>query len=188
VIEQDVDRSRGIFTGYSAGVFPSTPAYFADTTAERLDYEEQSLALTVNQLIGNEFSVGAGFRLTRSELGTTLPELAGAGPFANLEDEATLSEVMLSANWNSPTGLFARVEANYFSQDLEEDPSRLPVRSGDSFWQFNALAGYRFNENRCEVSAGVLNIGGTDYQLGPLNPRAEIVRDRTAVLRVRYSF
>ena len=188
VIEQDVDRSRGIFTGYSAGVFPSTPAYFADTTAERLDYEEQSLALTVNQLIGNEFSVGAGFRLTRSELGTTLPELAGAGPFANLEDEATLSEVMLSANWNSPTGLFARVEANYFSQDLEEDPSRLPVRSGDSFWQFNALAGYRFNENRCEVSAGVLNIGGTDYQLSPLNPRAEIVRDRTAVLRVRYSF
>jgi tetratricopeptide (TPR) repeat protein len=188
VIEQDVDRSRGIFTGYSAGVFPSTPAYFADTTAERLDYEEQSLALTVNQLIGNQFSVGAGFRMTRSELNTMLPELAGAGPFASLEDEATLTEVMLSANWNSPTGLFARVEANYFSQDLEEDPSRLPVRSGDSFWQFNALAGYRFNENRCEVSAGVLNLGGTDYQLSPLNPRAEIVRDRTAVLRVRYSF
>ena len=27
-------------------------------------------------------------RLTRSELNTTLPELAGAGPFANLDDEA----------------------------------------------------------------------------------------------------
>lgn len=188
VIEEGVDRSRGIFTGYSAGVFPSTPAYFADTTAERLDYEEQSAAFTLNQLVGNQFSVGAGLRVTRSELEATLPELAGAGPFARLQDEATLTELMLSANWNSPTGLFARLEANYFSQDLEEDPSRVPFRSGDSFWQFNALAGYRFNDNRCEISAGVLNLGGTDYQLSPLNPRAEIVRDRTAVVRCRFTF
>ena len=188
VIEEDVERTRGIFTGYSSGVFPSTPAYFADSMGERLDYEEQSVAFTLNQLIGNQFSVGAGLRVTRSELQTTLPELAGSTPFANLDDEATLSELMLSANWNSPTGLFARVEANYFSQDLEEDPSRTPYHSGDSFWQFNALAGYRFNQNQCEISAGLLNIGGTDYHLSPLNPRAEIVRDRTAVIRCRFTF
>lgn len=189
VIEQEVDRTRGIFTGYSSGVFPSLPAYFADGTPEHLEYEEQSVTLTLNQLIGNQFSIGAGFRATRSELHTTLTDIpALIAPAADLEDEATLYEVMLSANWNSPTGLFARAEANYFSQDLEEDPSRTPFHSGDSFWQFNLLGGYRFNDNQCEISAGVLNIGGTDYSLSPLNPRSEIVRDRTAVLRCRFNF
>jgi len=189
VIEQNVDRTRGIFTGYDTGVFPSTPAYFADGTPEHLDYREESLSLTLNQLLDDQFSVGAGFRVTRSELQTTLPELpVSLAPFANTNDEATLTEVMLSANWNSPTGLFARVEANYFSQDLEDDPSRGTFRSGDAFWQFNALAGYRFNQNQCEISGGVLNIADNDYRLSPLNPRQEIVRDRTAVLRVRYSF
>lgn len=189
VIEQDVDRTRGIFTGYSAGVFPSTPAYFADSMPERLDYREESVALTLNQLLGDQFSVGAGLRVTRSELQTTLSELpVDLAPFADMEDEATLTELMLSANWNSPTGMFARVEANYFHQDLDDDPASGLIRSGDSFWQFNVLAGYRFNRNQCEITAGVLNLCGTDYQLSPLSPRAEIVRDRTAVLRCRFSF
>jgi tetratricopeptide (TPR) repeat protein len=189
VIEQDVERTLGAFTGYSAAVFPSTPAYFADGITERLDYREESLTLTLNQLLGNEFSVGAGLRVTRSELQSTLPELPlDLAPFADLEDEATLTELMFSANWNSPTGLFARVEANYFSQDLEDDPSRGLDRSGDSFWQFNALAGYRFYRNQCEITAGVLNLGDTDYELSPLSPRGEIVRERTGVLRVRFSF
>lgn len=187
MIEQDVDRSRGIFTGYSAGVFPSTPAYFADNTTEHLDYEEQSITFTLNQLLGDQFSAGAGLRVTRSELHTTLPELIGAGAFTDITDEATLSELMFNLNWNSPTGLFARIEANYYHQDLDDDPT-VPPRSGDSFWQFNALAGYRFLDNRCEISAGVLNIGGTDYNLSPLNPREEILRERTGVLQMRMTF
>lgn len=188
VIEQEVDRTRGIFTGYDAGVFPVTPAYFADGMSEHLEYQEKSFSFTLNQLIGTQFSVGAGFRVTDSELESTLPELpVSIAPFAHTDDEATLYEVMLSANWNSPTGLFARLEANYFSQNLDDDPSR-PYRSGDAFWQFNALAGYRFYDNQCEVSAGVLNIGDTDYSLSALNPRQEIVRDRTAVVRCRFTF
>jgi len=186
-IQQDVDRHRGIFTGYTAGVFPSTPAYFADNTNERLEYEEHSLTFSLNQLLGDQFSAGAGLRVTRSELHTTLPDLAGAGAFADTTDEATLSELMLNLNWNSPTGLFARIEANYYHQHLDDDPSRA-ARSGDSFWQFNALAGYRFLDNRCEISAGVINIGGTDYNLSPLNPREEILRERTGVLQVRMTF
>lgn len=188
VIEQEVDRTRGIFTGYESSVFPNNPAYFADGMAEHLEYEEQSFSFTLNQLLGDQFSVGAGFRVTNSELTSASPELPVAlAPFAHTQDEATLYEVMLSANWNSPTGLFARIEANYFSQDLDDDPSR-GFRSGDAFWQFNALAGYRFYNNQCEVSAGVLNIGDTDYHLSALNPRQEIVRDRTAVVRCRFTF
>jgi tetratricopeptide (TPR) repeat protein len=187
IIEQDVERTRGLFTGYTADVFPSTPAFFADDTREQLDYREQSLALTLNQLLGDQFSVGAGLRVTRSELHTTLPDLVGSAPFADTRDEATLSELMLSANWNSPSGFFARIEANYLTQDLDDDPSRA-ARAGDSFWQFNALAGYRFLQNRCEISAGVLNIGDADYNLSPLNPREEILRERTAVVQARLTF
>ncbi len=66
VIEQEVDHTRGIFTGYESSVFPNNPAYFADGMAEHLEYEEQSFSFTLNQLLGDQFSVGAGFRVTNS--------------------------------------------------------------------------------------------------------------------------
>jgi len=189
VIDQEVDRTVGAFTGYDAGVFPVTPAYFPDSTTQTLDYREVALGFNVNQLIGNEFAVGAGYRITRSELLTQFPELIGSGsPIAILNNEATLHEVMLNANWNSPTGLFATAEANWFMQDLDDDPQAGPPRSGDAFWQFNSFVGYRFKRNLCEVSAGVLNITDNDYRMSPLSPYGTIARDRTAVLRCRFSF
>jgi tetratricopeptide (TPR) repeat protein len=189
IIEQEVDRTVGAFTGYDAGVFPVTPAFFPDSTAQTLDYREVALGFNVNQLIGDEFAIGAGYRVTRSELLTQFPELIGSGsPIASLKNEATLHEVMLNANWNSPTGLYATAEANWFMQDLEDDPLGGAPRSGDDFWQFNAFVGYRFNRNLCEVSAGVLNITDNDYRLSPLSPYGTIARDRTAVLRCRFSF
>jgi hypothetical protein len=189
-IEQDVDRTVGAFTGYDFTFFPTSPAYFADRLRQVLAYQEQSLGLTLNQLLGDEFSIGAGYRATRSELQTSFPDLPAAStPVARGREEATLHELFLNANWNSPTGLFARLEANFYSQDLEDNPNGVvPPRSGDSFWQFNAMVGYRFNRNLCEVSAGVLNLGDTDYRLSPLSPRGEIARDRTAVVRCRFSF
>jgi hypothetical protein len=34
----------------------------------------------------------------------------------------------------------------------------------------------------------VLNIGGTDYQLSPLNPHAQLARERTFFVLCRLSF
>jgi len=77
-------------------------------------------------------------------------------------------------------------------QTLRDDPRGLAPgavpRKGDSFWQFNAFTGYRFNRNLCEISAGVLNITGQDYQLSPLSPYYDIARKETFVLRCRFSF
>lgn len=189
VIDQEVDRTVGAFTGYDVGVFPNTPAFFPDSTMQRLDYREVALGFNVNQLIGDEFAVGAGYRITRSGLRTEFPELSGSGsPIASLKNEATLHEVLLNANWNSPSGLFATAEANWFMQELDDDPLSGLARSGDDFWQLNALVGYRFNRNLCEVSVGVLNLTDNDYRLSPLNPYGTIARDRTAVLRCRFSF
>lgn len=189
VIDQEVDRTVGAFTGHDSPVFVNTPAYFPDSTKQTLNYRKVALGFSVNQLIGDEFAVGAGYRITRSELQTEFPELIGSGsPIASLKNEATLHEVMLNANWNSSTGLFASAEANWFMQDLDDDPLAGAVRPGDDFWQFNAFVGYRFNRNLCEVSAGLLNITDSDYNLSPLSPYGTIARDRTAVVQYRLRF
>ncbi len=193
VIEQDVDRTVGAFTGFDSGVFPISPAFFPGSTSQTLDYREIALGLSVNQLIGDSLALGAGYRVTRSDLRTVFPELVGSGAaVADLENGATLHEIGLSAHWNSPGGLFAKVEANWYVQDLDDDPRGLSPgatpRPGDDTLQINALVGYRFNDNRCEISAGVLNIAGNDYRFSPLSPYGNIARERTTVLRCRISF
>jgi len=194
LIEQDVSRTLGIFTGYDSGLFPSSPAFFPDSTRQDLDYRETSAALTLNQLLGNEFAIGASWRVTRSELKTSHPGLNPLLP--DLTDIATLNEASIFADWNSPSGWFAHAEVNWYHQKFNRDDSferlrdssGVPPRSGDSFVQFNAWGGYRFRDNLCQITAGVLNIGGSDYQLSPLNPRAEIPRERTAFVACRFSF
>jgi len=198
LIKQDVTRTLGTFTGYDSQAFVSydglgnliqnqTLAYFPSGTTQQLDYREASLAVTLNQLIGDEFAIGLGYHLTRSELHTVYPQLQGWSG-SDLTDKATLQELSLYANWNSPTGLFAHVEANGYHQSLDDDPARHLNRSGDSFVQFNAWAGYRFDHNMCEIAAGILNIGNSDYQMSPLTPYGQIPRERTFFMIARMSF
>ena len=61
-------------------------------------------------------------------------------------------------------------------------------RPGGDFWQFNALAGCRFARNRCEISAGILNLTDTSYQLDPINYLDTLPRSRTAMLRCKITF
>ncbi len=188
VIKQDVDRTLGAFTGYDLGAeSPTGVSYFPDGTPQHLEYLEESLSFTVNQLIGEEFSVGGLYRVTRSDLQSELTDLQNS-PGTDTTDKATLQEISLYGNWYSPTGFFAHAEANGYHQSLDDDPSSAVSRSGDEFIQFNAWAGYRFDRNLCEITAGVLNIGDTNYQLSALNPHAEIARERTFFVLCRLSF
>jgi tetratricopeptide (TPR) repeat protein len=189
VVEQDVDRTLGVFDGYASGVFPRTPAFFPSGTAQRLAYREESILATLNQLVSRDWALGSSYRLTRSELRTTYPEIPVLlKPDADVEDEALLHELGLSLNWNSPSGLFARLEGNWYAQDLKDDPARGASREGDDFWQSNAFVGYRFNRNLSEISAGLLNLNDQDYRLSPLSPYFDIARERTFLLRFRSSF
>lgn len=188
VTDQEVDRTMGIFTGYDSGAFgPDTPVYFPDGMPQRLDYREQTLSLTLNQLLGDEFAVGAGYRVTRSRLRTEFPALSGL-PGADVTDEATLHEIRLYGDWNSPAGWFAHLESNWFRQQLDDDPAGGASRPGDDFAQVNAWVGYRFASGLCELRAGVLNLGDADYHLSPLNPYPDLARDRTFFLLCRMSF
>src|SRR5205085_2456055 len=138
-----VRRTVGIFQAID---FP--PAARANAR-EHLDYEERMLALTVNQLLGDEWALGTRYQLSRASLddrfvtipaGTpSTPGLSSFRPRASVD--ALLHELTLFAIYNHPSGFFARGEAMWRSQDND---GYTPHLRGDEVWQFNLFAGYRF--------------------------------------------
>jgi tetratricopeptide (TPR) repeat protein len=190
LIDQKVNRSLGMFTGYNGLPSPTEPLYFADQTPERLDYRETRIQATINQLLGDEFAVGAVWQVTRSDLETLRPRLQPL--VGGLDDRAVLNEFSLFADWNSPHGFFARFEANAFSQDLDRKGpgagSNPLAKRGDDFIQLNAWTGYRFHDNLCELAAGILNLGDVKPGLSPLSPCAELPDRRTVAVSLRTSF
>ena len=58
----------------------------------------------------------------------------------------------------------------------------------DEFWQFNMFVGYRFPHRKAELTFGLLNITGQDYNLNPLNVYNELSRTRTLAVRVQFNF
>jgi hypothetical protein len=104
-------------------------------------------------------------------------------PRQNLE--STLHQMHLFAALNHESGCFGRLEALWSTQS---NHGYQPDRPGDSFWQFNVFAGYRFPNRRVEIQLGLLNIADQDYRLNPLNLTPELPRDRTFVASLRLNF
>ena len=211
---QDLDRTTGIFRAFetSGGVGVVTPA---SSLEARDRYKEASLIATVNQLVGDRWSLGARYRYTYSELRTEFEGIDQAIPvagenarallgLADRKGEARFHALSFHALYNHPNGFFARGEANWYRQrnedyanfrlqeigDIKVVQRRMENQglAGTDFWQFNLFAGWRFNRNQCEIGAGVLNLLGKDYHLNPLNPSEELPRDRTAVIRCKLQF
>jgi tetratricopeptide (TPR) repeat protein len=156
---------------------------------ENLDYHENTLEMTANQLLGKEWSLGAQYRITRSTLNDNFIDVPEGLPFKNFaprqQTEAVLQQGRLFAAYNHPSGFFLRGEALWNDQGNGGDTPNLP---GDDFWQFNAYAGWRFLHLKAEASLGVLNISGQDYNLNPLNPHPEYPHQRTLTAGLRLNF
>jgi hypothetical protein len=153
-----------------------------------LEYEEKSLSVAVNQLFGQNWAVGATYRLTDADLEQTFPELL-ENPASNVSRrqnlDATLHEVQLHLSFVSATGMFGRLEALWFDQKNGGYANPTP---GDNFWQFNIFAGYRLWRRKAEFQIGLLNIAAQDYRLNPLTLYQELPRDRTLALRLKINF
>ena len=191
LLTEDVQRTVGAFDLLTVPDLPHGIPILPAGTTEALAYREEVFTAGVNQLIGSEFAVGAGYRHTRSDLhyrATQIPVSLAAS--AERFDVAALHETTFNANWNSPAGWFARTEANWFVQDLGGTIGGQPGNTppGDDFWQINLQAGLRFHRNQREVTVGVLNFTGRDYHLSPLSSMPELPRARTFFLRCRVSF
>jgi hypothetical protein len=158
---------------------------------ENLDYSEETLLVTANQLLGRDWSLGARYRLSQAVLNDNFPDVpVTPGPIANpiVPNQRTkdvLQEVSLSAVYNHPCGFFAQGEADWYDQS---NSGYISPEPGDDFWQLNAFVGYRFLHRKGEVTLGLLNIAGQNYNLNPLNLYNELPRSRTLLVSLQLNF
>jgi tetratricopeptide (TPR) repeat protein len=199
VLKQKLDRTLGVFDALFSTDFPSE--VLPSSLEAKDNYREDVVTATVNQLVGENFSLGARYRFIRSHFRENYPEIAQdalTAPTAaarkqlarasELSRESRLHELNLFALFNHPSGFFARAEANWYKQENEFFAGSILDEPGDNFWQINLIAGWRFYRNQCEISAGVLDLNDADYRLDPLNPYLELPRSRTFALRAKLSF
>ena len=174
-----VRRDIGTFT-----LENGLPPFATATTPEHLDFEEYNLTVSLNQLVGEQFVVGARYTLTDAELRDTLTEIpVSALATADQKLNARLHQATGYVLWNHPSGLFARADVQWYSQHNSGYATPMP---GDEFLQENLFVGYRFFHRRAEIRLGLLNISDQDYRLNPLAVYAELPRER--VFQARFSF
>ena len=182
------DRGVGVFTNafFAALVLPN----LYSTTRQTLDFHEKSLLLTVNQLIGQEWSVGARYRASEANLKSDFPAVPDTALWQVSDPKMTdvsgvLQQLTLSLNYNHRCGFFGQFRSQWTKQTND---GYSPALAGDNFWQHDILAGYRFPQRRFEVHVGVLNLTDQDYRLNPLNLYAELPRHRTFTAGAKFNF
>jgi outer membrane receptor protein involved in Fe transport len=170
-------------------LIPDPRQYVESGTTEALDFAERTLIFSLNQLLGDEWSVGLRYRLSDADLDKAFPDISNATFGGGLQPEqdldALLHRLQLFTLYNHPSGFFARADAFWTAQT---NRGYDPDQPGDDFWQFNALVGYRFLQRRGEVRLGLLNITDQDYRLNPLNLTPELPRSRTFVASLMLNF
>jgi len=184
LLYSDVGRTVGAFD-YS---FLLTPYPVPSGLHENMNYKEQSLLFTANQLLGKNWSLGARYRLSDAILNYNfdVPNGVGTNNFLpGQHSEAVLNQVDLIAVYNHPCGFYAQSDAHWYVQNNIDEASTEP---GDNFWQLNAFVGYRFLQRKAEVTLGLLNITDQNYHLNPLNLYNELPRSRTLALRLQINF
>jgi tetratricopeptide (TPR) repeat protein len=191
LLQSDVDRTVGTFDAFLNPPFPPfppsiDPPIIPSSTPQKLRYEEQDLLVTVNQLVGDEWSFGARYQLSYANLQTLFPDIPVAVVAgADHREKATLHQGTLFALYNHRSGFFARLEGYWARQS---NVGYTPDIPGDDIFQANAYIGYRFRRNFGDITLGFLNMTDQDYKLNPLNYYNELPRERTLVARVRFNF
>lgn len=180
-LASDVRRNVGVFTAQNGNI-PATP----DVIAERLEFEERSLAFHVNRLLGEEFAVGARYRVSRADLDDRYPDIpASILSTANPAQRATLHRVSTHLLFQHPSGFFARAEGLWLGQ---QNVGYSPDQPGRDVFQENLYVGYRFGRGRGELRLGLLNLSGADYRFNPLTPYEELPRKRVLEGRLNLLF
>ena len=177
-------RDVGAFQFFTEFLTPDT----ASSTVQTLDYRERDLSAYVGQLLGNDFSLAARYRISEGKLTGRFPQIpdAAAG-LSDLEQNntATLQQLSLAANYHDRHGFFAQWESDWYAQ---RNFGYNPSLANADFWQHNVRIGYRLPRRRMEIAAGLLNVFDQNYRLNPLNLHAEWPRGRTFVTSLQLNF
>jgi hypothetical protein len=179
------DRSVGTLTNSIPFIpLPDSPG----STRQTLDFRERNLSVYAAQLLGDNFSLSARYRLSEAELTGRFPELPDTTINLNLleqDQRALLHQVSLTANYHHRSGVFAQWESVWYRQS---NSGYTPALADESFWQHNVMLGYRFPRRQAEVRVGLLNLTDEDYRLNPLNLHADLPRGRTVAVSLRLNF
>ena len=188
----DFDRTRGAYLWLPSGLV------VPHRLTERLEYEEKSVHLSVDQIVGRDWVIGARYQFSRARLDTSYPDAPARvtnGDFAPDDEpilyssrhtlEGDLHQIILRALFNHPSGFFAGTEGVWHGQQAESEESRL-VSSW--FWQWNARAGWRSPRRRVEASVGLLNMLNQSAGLHPVNLHPDPPQRRTFVAGLRFNF
>ena len=183
LLNSDATRTVGMLTNSSLfGPIANSPT----STRQSLDYQEKSLSLALNQLIGAGFSLGARYRLTHADLTSQFVDLAPTIPgVPNSDVSALLHQVWLYGIYNHRSGFFAQADAVW---SLQENHGYSGTEPGDNFWQVNLHAGYRFWDRRAELRLSLMNVTDQDYRLNPLTLYNELPRERALVVGFKFFF
>jgi outer membrane receptor protein involved in Fe transport len=185
VLQSWVSRSLGLLTNEPA-VFPPVPNR-PSSTRQSLDFQESSLTVALNQLLGDEWAVGGRYKITYADLdaGSSIPSSTAGSSALRPDISAKLEQLDLYAIYQHPCGFFAQVDGIWSDQVNYGYSPSLPETD---FWQFNFYAGYRFLQRRAEARLGVLNIGDSDYHLNPLTLYNELPRGRVFTVSLKLNF
>ena len=186
ILESDGTRTRGILVNSDTN-FPAPDT--ASSTRQSLKYKEQSVLVAVNQLIGNELSLGARYKLTYADLDGESLDISPSVPNAsvlNPQQTATLHQVDLYGIYQCRCGFFGEFDAIWSRQSNSGYGN--PGFPGDDFWQYNLYLGYRFLQRRAEARLGLLNIADRDYRLNPLTLYNELPRERMLTVSLKLNF
>lgn len=187
ILDSKVDQVNGIFAYETFSGNPAGPS----TLDEKLDYQEETLQFTANQLVARDLSLGLKYRLSHAVLNQDYPSVPNSLPipFSDFQPQqqtkGTLNQLDLTAIYNHPSGFFAEGEALWYAQN---NSGYTPGEPGDDFWQFNVFAGFRSPRRNVEVAIGLLNIGDQGYNLNPLNIYNELPLTRTIAARLQINF
>ena len=184
LLQSEGEREVGVLTNSGFLPVPDTPS----SSAQQLDYEEKSLAVTVNQLIAREWSMGARYRISQADLRANfaeVPPTADGAAQVNQDVYGVLNQLNLFLLYNHPCGFFGQFQSVWTAQSNHRYTVDLP---GDDFWQHSIWLGYRFPRRVAEVRVGLLNLTDRDYQLNPVNLYAELPRERTFTVSLKLNF
>jgi hypothetical protein len=180
-LESNVRRTLGVYSLADRARF-----FVPDSTLETLDYREAAVSFSVNQLLGRFWVLGANYKFDHVDLQDDLPEVPVAAlPAARQHLTADLQQAGAYVLFNHPCGFFARAEAIWYYQ---QNAGYSPALPASSFFQENVYVGWRFAQRRLQLMLGILNLGGQDYNLNPLNYYSELPRERSFFARLDFEF
>ena len=180
ILGSDGKRTRGVFDLYPNDAFYGVPGILE----ERLEYTERTVSITFDQLLSDEWSVGARYGVSNAELEQKIPAIPTSFlPRQNIE--STLHQLGLHVVYNHPAGFYGRGEGLWNAQSNQ---GYRPALMSEDFWQFNAFAGYRFYRRKVDVAVGILNLFDQDYRLSALNLHPHLPRERTFAARLKLVF